>query len=80
MSTLIIGAIINRAKDEFDVRGLSQDNGDNFIGHFYPLYGSRYDEIIFTDPLVLDEKSWEWFSRDVLTRMAPGGEIKWELQ
>lgn len=80
MTTLIIGAVDFRAKLEFDARGLNKENGDDYIGHFAPLYGNRYDQIIFTDPLVLDDRSWEWFTRDVLTRTAPGGDIKWELQ
>jgi hypothetical protein len=80
MTTLIISPTLAEAEREFKIRWLDKSRGDSFCSTFSPLYGNRFDEIIFTAPFVMDDVGWEWFSRGVLTRTTPGGEIRWELR
>lgn len=80
MASLVVALTKSRAKEDFDRRGFNQEAGDDFIGQGEPSYGNRYDEIIMIDPLVLDNRSWEWLTRGLMTRMHPAGEFAWELQ
>lgn len=87
MATLIVAATQRRAKEEFDRLELNEEttqewrtNGDYYTGHGGHLYGMRFDEIRFIDPLVLDERTWDWMSRCILCRLAPEGKITWALQ
>lgn len=80
MATLIVARTEARARKVFDLSGLRLTDGDMPVGLRGELYGNRFDRIIFIDTFEMNEKAWEWITRGVLCRLAPGGEIEWVPQ
>lgn len=76
MTTLIVAETQAKAKAYFEEKGLSEEAEDYFIGFGAPLYGARFDEILFIEDYVLNRRSLDWILRGVIGRLSPSGRIR----
>lgn len=79
MATLIVANRQATAKAYFDKADLDEYQEDYYIGVRGQLHGMRFDLIKFIEPVTVDQKMWDWFTRELLCR-SKNGEVVWEPQ